>query len=57
MVISPNGICYGGWIDRADASLKLLKFDPKEQRLQYLDKTILQDWGGLSAYEFDQVQS
>lgn len=45
MVITPAGICYGGWIDRADGSLKLLKFDPEEERLFHLNKTILKDPG------------
>jgi hypothetical protein len=45
MVITPNGICYGAWIDKADRSLKLLKFDPDNQKLEYLNKTILKDPG------------
>lgn len=45
MVVAPNGICYGGWIDRADGSLKLLKFNPDEERLYHLNKTILKDPG------------
>lgn len=49
MVITPDGVCYGGWIDRADGSLKLLKFDPEKQRLEYLDKTILCDPGSKVA--------
>ncbi|MDD5698043.1 MAG: hypothetical protein PHH77_05455 [Victivallaceae bacterium] len=49
MVITPEGICYGGWIDRADHSLKLLKFDPDKQRLEYLNKIILQDPGSKVA--------
>lgn len=49
MVVTPAGICYGGWIDRADGSLKLLKFDPEEQRLEYLDKVILRDPGAKVA--------
>jgi len=49
MVITPDGVCYGGWIDRADGSLKLLKFDPEKQYLEYLDKTILQDMGSKVA--------
>ena len=49
MVVTPDGICYGGWIDRADGSLKLLKFDPEKQKLEYLDKTILSDPGSKVA--------
>ena len=45
MVVAPNGICYGAWLDRADGSVKLLKFDPEEMRLRYLDKVILPDIG------------
>ncbi len=45
MVVAPNGVCYGGWLDRADGSLKLLKFDPEEMRLRYLDNVILPDIG------------
>jgi hypothetical protein len=45
MVVTPDGICYGGWLDRADGSLKLLKFDPKEMRLRYLNNIILPDIG------------
>ncbi len=49
MVITPAGVCYGGWIDRANGSLKLLKFDPEKQRLEYLDKVILRDPGAKVA--------
>ncbi len=45
MVITPDGICYGGWLDKANNMLKLLKFDPDRQRLEYLDKQILPDIG------------
>ncbi len=47
MVITPpkKPERYGGWIDRANGSLKLLKFDPEKQRLEYLDKVILRDPG------------
>lgn len=45
MVVTPDGICYGGWLDRAVGALKLLKFDPKKARLEYLDNTILADIG------------
>jgi hypothetical protein len=49
MVITPDGICYGGWNDRADGSLKLLKFDPEKQCLEYLNKIILKDIGSKVA--------
>ncbi len=49
LVVTPKGICYGAWIDRADGSLKLLKFDPESQQLKYLDKVILRDPGGKVA--------
>ncbi len=45
MVVAPNGICYGGWLDRADGALKLLKFDPEKQQLEYVNKIILEDIG------------
>lgn len=49
MVITPEGVCYGGWIDRADGSLKLLRFDPDRERLEYLNTVILQDPGSKVA--------
>jgi hypothetical protein len=49
MVIAPNGVCYAAWIDRADAALKLLRFDPDRHRLDYLDKLILKDHGAKIA--------
>lgn len=49
MVITPEGICYGGWIDKADGSLKLLKFNPDEKRLRYLNEIILRDPGSKVA--------
>jgi len=49
MVITPEGLCYGGWIDKADGSLRLLKFDPEEGRLRYLDTIILKDPGAKVA--------
>jgi hypothetical protein len=49
MVVTPAGICYGGWIDRADGSLKLLRFDPRLQRLEYLNTTILREVGAKVA--------
>ncbi len=49
MVVTPSGICHGGWVDRADGSLKLLKFDPRKAALEYLDTTILEDIGAKVA--------
>ncbi|MHC4874058.1 MAG: NHL repeat-containing protein [Planctomycetota bacterium] len=45
MVITPEGICYGGWLDRADGALKLLKFDPEKEKLFHANKTIMPDIG------------
>jgi len=45
LVVTPNGVCYGAWLDRADGAMKLLKFDPAEGRLRHLDKIILKDPG------------
>lgn len=49
MVITPDGVCYGGWIDKADGSLHLLKFDPDEGRLRYLNNVVLKDPGAKVA--------
>lgn len=49
MVVTPEGVCYGGWIDRAAGSLKLLKFDPRKSRLEYLNTVILKDPGSKVA--------
>lgn len=49
MVVTPDGICYGGWVDRADGSLKLLKFDPRNAALEYLNTTIMDDIGAKVA--------
>jgi hypothetical protein len=45
LVVAPSGVCYGGWIDKADGALKLLKFDPDKKRLEYRDTVILPDIG------------
>ncbi len=45
MVVAPNGICYGGWLDKADGALKLLKFDPEQERLEHLNTIIMPDVG------------
>jgi len=49
MVITPDGVCYGGWIDKADGALHLLKFDPEEDCLRYLNTVILKDPGAKVA--------
>lgn len=49
LVIAPNGICYGGWMDYYTHSLKLLKFDPGKMNLEYTDTVILKDAGGKIA--------
>jgi len=49
LVVAPNGFCYGAWIDRADNSMKLLKFDPEEHRLHHTSKVILRDFGSKIA--------
>ena len=49
MVIAPNGLCYGGWMDYYNHTLKLLKYDPHEQRLRHLDTIILKDVGAKIA--------
>jgi hypothetical protein len=49
LVVTPAGVCYGGWIDRADGSLKLLKFDPVRACLEHLDQVILHDPGAKVA--------
>jgi len=45
MVVTPSGICYGGWFDRGDGALKLLKYDPQENRLHHRDQIILPEIG------------
>lgn len=49
MVVTPEGICYGGWVDLADRSLRLLKFDPNKKHLEYLSTIILNDIGSKIA--------
>mgnify|MGYP000971000098 FL=1 len=49
MTITPEGICYGGWQDKSDGSLKLLRFDPDRNRLEHLEKIILPDIGSKIA--------
>ena len=49
LVIAPNGICYGGYIDISGRSLKLLRFDYNKQSLCYTEKTILKEIGGKIA--------
>jgi len=45
LVVSPKGICYGGWMDYYNHTLKLLKYDPKVGKLEYRDTVILRDVG------------
>lgn len=45
MVVAPDGACYGGWVDLSDRSLRLLKFNPETQRLEYSATVILKDVG------------
>lgn len=49
MVVSPRGICYGGWMDYYNHTLRLLKFDPKVGRLEHRDTVILKDVGAKIA--------
>lgn len=49
MVVSPKGICYGGWLDAYTKELKLLKFNPKVGRLEYTNTVILKDVGAKIA--------
>ena len=49
MVVAPDGTCYGAWMDRADGSMKLLKFDPEERRLHHTSRVILRDPGAKIA--------
>ncbi len=45
MVVTPDGVCYGGWLDLGDGALKLLKYDPEEDRLRHLSQVILKKPG------------
>ncbi|MDD3926931.1 MAG: hypothetical protein PHT33_09765 [bacterium] len=45
MTITPDGVCYGGWLDKAHDNLKLLRFDPDRGKLEHLKKVILPDIG------------
>jgi len=49
MVVTPEGVCFGGWLDKATGALKLLKFDPAARRLRYLDTVILPNIGAKVA--------
>ena len=49
MAVAPNGMCYGGWVDYYNHCLRLLKFDPNENRLYHTDKLILKDIGAKIA--------
>lgn len=49
MVVANDGVCYAAWMDRADGSMKLLRFDPDEARLEHTDRVILRDPGSKIA--------
>lgn len=49
MVVAPDGVCYASWLDKADGLMKLLRFDPKERRLEYTTRVILRDPGSKIA--------
>jgi len=49
MVVAPNGVCFASWLDLADRSLKLLRFDPKLARLEHTNRIILRDPGSKIA--------
>ncbi len=49
MVVAPNGICYAAWLDKADGSIKLLRFDPEKCKLDHTDRMILRDPGSKIA--------
>lgn len=45
MVVTPSGICYGGWIDKGDGQLKLLRYNPEENKLHHLDRVVSEEIG------------
>ncbi len=45
MAIAPNGVCYLGWVDYYNKTLRLAKYDPNEDRFYHMDTLILQDIG------------
>lgn len=45
MLITPQGLCYGAWLDRADLTLKLFRFDPSDESFAYLNSQILPEIG------------
>lgn len=49
MVVAPDGVCYASWLDKADDAMKLLRFDPKERRLEHTGRVILRDPGSKIA--------
>lgn len=49
LVVAPDGVCRGAWIDRSDGSMKLLQFDPGKDRLEYSSTVILKDPGSKIA--------
>ncbi len=49
MCMAPNGRIYAGWMDYYNRSLKLLRYDPDEERLCHTDRLILRDVGNKIA--------
>ncbi len=49
MCIAPNGRVYAAWMDYYNRSLKLLRYDPDEDRLYHTDRLILRDVGNKIA--------
>jgi len=49
MVVDPDGVCYAAWLDRANGSMKLLRFDPKTEKLEHTSRVILRDPGSKIA--------
>lgn len=45
MLITPQGLCYGAWLDRADQTLKLFRFNPEDESFAYLNSLILPEIG------------
>lgn len=45
LVVAPNGLCYGAWLDKATNSAKLFRFNPETETMHYLEKIILDDIG------------
>lgn len=45
MLVTPQGLCYGAWLDRADLTLKLFRFNPNDESFTYLNSMILPEIG------------